>query len=68
MFGNLRAALRDHHISTAMLARILGVTEKTANNKLSGVTDWTWTEIQSVRTLFPQYQLDWLFATDNKSA
>lgn len=68
MFENLRAVMRNSNISTASLARIIGVTEKTASNKLNGVTEWTWTEIQSIRDLFPQYQLDWLFSRSHKTA
>ena len=41
MFANLRTALQQKGISTKQYAEVLGVEEKTAQNKLIGRTDFT---------------------------
>ncbi len=62
---NLRAAMLLKKISTAALAALIGVTEKTANNKLNGETEFTLKEALAIKeNLFPEYDLGYLFARD----
>jgi len=41
---------------------LLGVSEKTAYNKLQGITDFTLLEVKKVsKCLFPEYDFDYVF-------
>lgn len=63
MRENLKKAMTAKGISTKALAQLIGTTEKTAWNKLEGVTDFTLGEaIVIVDNLFPEYDLRYLFA------
>lgn len=63
MYKNLKRALKEKKISTKDLAEFLEVTEKTAANKLNGITDFTYTEFSKIcKFLFPEYNAEWLFA------
>lgn len=61
MFKNIEAALSDSNISKVAFARIIGISEKSVQNKLNGTTEWTLSEIYAVRQLFPQYTFEYLF-------
>lgn len=62
MLKNLRAAMVAKKVSVVAMARLLGTTEKTVNNKLNGVTDFTLPEALSIKeNLFPEYDLCYLF-------
>ena len=45
-------------------ADLLGVTEKTMYNKLSEATDFTYGEVCKLKTIFPEYDMDYLLGTD----
>ena len=63
MFKNLRQALAKKGITLKSYAEFLGVTEKTLQNKLNGITDFTYSEVEkTTRILFPEYRLDYLFS------
>ena len=63
MFKNLRQALADKGMTMKAYAEFLGVTEKTLQNKINGVTEFTYDEVdRTARFLFPQYRIDYLFA------
>ena len=65
MFTNLKGELSKKGITNKDLAELLGVDVKTIQNRLSGKCDWTLKEvIQITKFLFPEYRLEWLFATD----
>ena len=62
MLSNLKKAMLDKGISAAAIAALIGTTEKTVNNKLNGVTDFTLREAIKIRdNLFPEYDLYYLF-------
>lgn len=63
MFPNLDAELARKNISTKELAKMIGTSEKTANNKRAGRTEFTLSEIKIISSLFPSVSLDYLFAT-----
>lgn len=66
---NLRTVMAIKRISTAALAAVIGVTEKTANNKLNGETEFTLYEALTIkRELFPEYDLVYLFERDEEAA
>ena len=67
MYNNLRKALREKRITNKQYADLLGVTEKSVDNKLSGRTEFTLSEVQKTRALFSEYTLDFLFAEFEKA-
>lgn len=69
MLNNLRAAMAFKKISALVLAQLIGTTEKTINNKLNGITDFTLPEALKIRNnLFPEYDLCYLFAPAERTA
>ncbi len=62
MFDNLRIALHQKGISVKQYAEILGIGEKTVQNKLTGRTDFTYPEFRKTCTLLFEYNADYLFA------
>jgi len=65
MFKNLRQALSDRKMTMKAYAEFLGVTEKTLQNKMSGITEFTYAEVERTsRFLFPQYKVEFLFARE----
>ncbi len=61
MFDNLRMALQQKGITIKRYAEILGIGEKTAQNKLTGKTDFTYPEFRKTCTLLFEYNADYLF-------
>jgi hypothetical protein len=63
MFNNLRNALNQNGISIKQYAIFLGIGEKTLQNKLKGITDFTYLEFKKTCiVLLPNYSADYLFA------
>ena len=61
-YMNLMAEMARNNLKKADVAESIGVADKTFNNKLSGVSDFTFTEIVAIRdTFFPRLTLDYLF-------
>lgn len=68
MFNNLRNELRTKNISLVAYSKIIGCTEKSVQNKLNGVTEFTLGEVQATLKIFPEYRFDYLFAVEEKTA
>ena len=68
MFRNLNAELSRIGMKTEAFARVIGVSKKTANNKLAGRTEFTLSEIEKTAALFPNVSIDYLFARETKTA
>lgn len=67
MLYNLANALRTKKITQSVVARTIGVTDKTLTNKLNGTTAFTVDEAFIINKNFlPEYTMDYLFATDDK--
>jgi transcriptional regulator with XRE-family HTH domain len=60
--------LRRKNITNKEFADVLGVSEKTVVNKLSGQTEFTYSEIKKARTVFPEFTPEYLFDTDTSTA
>ena len=58
MFHNLRMALRQKGISVKQYAEVLGIGEKTVQNKLTGKTDFTYPEFRKTCTLLFEYNAE----------
>lgn len=66
MYKNLRNALFQKNITIKQYATFLGVGEKTVQNKLRGITDFTYLEFKKTCTImFPEYNTDYLFSDDD---
>jgi len=62
---NLKKALDMKGISIKAYAAVLGVSEKTAWNKINEETVITLPEaVMTKKELFPEYDFDYLFASD----
>lgn len=62
MFDNLRAILIQKGISMKQYAELLGVGDKTIQNKMAGKTDFTYPEFKKTCILLSEYNADYLFA------
>ncbi len=67
MYINLKRLLNERNISIKNYGAILGISEKTAQNKLNGVTAFTLPEVNKTLELFPEYTLKHLFNADIKA-
>jgi len=62
LFTNLYAELKRKGISFKAVATLLGITEKTLQNKMNGVTEFTLSEILLIsENLLPEFELRYLF-------
>ena len=66
MFINLKKALEGKNISMKSFAAIIGVSEKSAQNKIYGRTEFTLSEVETTLRLFPEFTLKFLFQKDEK--
>ena len=64
MFPNLNAELARSNINVKEFAQIIESSEKTARNKLNGITDFTLQEIKAVSNHFPGMSIEYLFNTN----
>jgi len=44
--------MKQEGVTRADIQKLLGVSEKTVRNKLSGETDFTWEEVRKIRNKF----------------
>lgn len=67
MLLNLKRCLDMKGISYKAYGAILGISEKSAWNKVNGKTDITLPEATvTKKELFPEYDFDYLFASDKR--
>lgn len=62
MYPNLRAEMARWNVSTTDFSSVVGKTERSIRDKISGKGDFTLTEIIAIRdTFFPGQSIDYLF-------
>ena len=62
MFENLKTELAKKHISLIAVARTIHCSEKSIQNKINGVTEFTLSEILAINEqLLPEFNLKYLF-------
>ena len=61
-YPNLVSLLEQRRISAPMLAKVIGVSDKSALDKIKGLYDFKLDEAKKVMTLFPEYSFDFVFA------
>jgi len=65
MLANLEKALYGKGITKKAYAMVLGITEKTLQNKIKEEAPFTYREARKTkREILPEYDLDYLFASD----
>ena len=65
MLHNLKVALDNKGISMKAYSAVLGISEKSAWNKINEETVMTYPEARTTKKeLFPEYEFDYLFASD----
>lgn len=64
----LRKVLDTKGISVKGCADILGITEKTMRNKLGEETEFTYGEVRKLKTMLPEYDIDYLLSRDETAA
>lgn len=63
MYSNLRGEMTRHGVRLSMVQNLLGVTEKTARDRVNGKSDFSVTEALKVRdAFFPGMTIGYLFA------
>ena len=60
----LRQALDARGITQKSCAELLGITEKTLYNKLTGVSEFTYSEVKRLRAFLPEYNIDYLLSSE----
>lgn len=65
MLANLKNSLDGKGITVKAYAAVLGVSERSAWNKINGETALTYPEaIRTKKELFPEYDIEYLFTSD----
>lgn len=65
MLKNLKKILDDKGITVKAYAEFLGISEKTARNKLQGKTEFLFSEVLKTCTFIcPEYRMEYVFAID----
>lgn len=68
MLANLKRALDNKNISIRAYASILGISEKSARNKINEETAFTYLEVRKTKQeIFTEYDIDFLFASDGET-
>lgn len=68
MYGNLSSELQRKNIAQKVIADLIGCSEKTVTNKISGRTDFTISEALKIhRNLLPEFDMDYIFRTADDS-
>lgn len=68
MFWNLKDQMRRAHITTAQLAKIVGISESAMSKKLNGHFDFQLEEVKKIVSFFPGCTWDYLFNEEAATA
>lgn len=64
MFLNLNAEMARKKITIKALSFKTGIPYESLKNKMSGATEFKRSEMVTIKAIFPEYSLDYLFATE----
>lgn len=64
MYKNLKTVLNRKNITLKEYANFLGVGEKTIQNKINGLTDFSYPEFKKTCILLSEYNADYLFLNE----
>lgn len=68
MYKNLAEILKRKGITIKAYAELLGISEKSAQNKIYARTEFTLGEALKTCALMPEYKMDYVFAMEEKVA
>lgn len=69
MYRNLLAEMKRNDIKNRDIADCIGVSARTASNKINGRSEFSWKETCSIqRMFFPNLTKEYLFDTDSKTS
>lgn len=60
----LRRALDSKQMTVKSCAELIGISEKSLRNKLSGSSDFTYREVKKLSAMFPDFNMDYYLAED----
>lgn len=67
MLKNLRTALDNKGITIRAYAAVLGISEKSVQNKINEVTPFTYPEaMKTMKDVFPEYNSAYLFEAEKE--
>lgn len=61
MFNNLKAEMTRHGVSKKELAKQLGISEWTLNRKLNGLSQFTLSDMSTIKKVFDDCTVTYLF-------
>lgn len=64
----LKRVLEAKGMTVKGSAELLGISEKTLYNKITGATEFTYGEVKKLRVILPEYNLDFLLTDERDSA
>ena len=64
----LKRVLENSPIGLKGYAKLLDMVEKTLYNKLTGTTEFSYGEYQTLKALLPEYNVDYLLTAEQDSA
>lgn len=64
----LKRILEGSQIGLKGYAKLLDMVDKTLYNKLSGTSDFSYSEYRKLKKLFPEYNIDYLLTEEKSSA
>lgn len=68
MMLRLKRALEAKGMTVKGSAELLGISEKTLYNKMTGASEFTYGEVKKLRVMLPEYNLDFLLTEERDSA
>ena len=60
----LKRVLEAKGMTVKGSAELLGISEKTLYNKITGATEFTYGEVKKLRVILPEYNLDFLLTVE----
>ncbi len=66
MILKLKRVLEGTGVPLKDYASLLGISEKSLYNKLCGNTEFTYGEFLKLKTLLPEYNIDYLLSDDDR--
>lgn len=64
----LKRALEAKGMTVKGSAELMGVSEKTLYNKITGASEFTYGEVKKLRAMLPEYNVDFLLTDERGSA
>ena len=64
----LKRVLEAKGMTVKGSAELLGISEKTLYNKITGATEFTYGEVKKLRVILPEYNLDFLLTDERDSS